>query len=290
MKKLLFVLSVFLLFSCSSTDKRSMADYTIRNQASSDLDLATKNILCARYSAAKKNLDSAYQKALSVDDSSLLCMIDFSYISYELSQGTDEQAVQKAKDHLAEAKWFASVSGLESLKEIARLYEARILLAENDFAKALSIAEENPKVLEKDYYYKAFRERLKGDIYKARKNYDSAEDAYKKAIELHTKNRYLVEIGLDWYKLAQVNSLKGDKNKAIESMENAIKYDRDAENSVALGLDYHAYGLILVKGKPSKEEIQKALKSWEYSNRIFDAADLPDYKEMNDSKIEQYSN
>ena len=54
-------------------------------------------------------------------------------------------------------------------------------------------------------------------------------------------------------------------------MEQAIFYDRAAENSLALGTDYYAVGLILTKGQPDSEEKERARQAFTHSAEIFTA-------------------
>lgn len=88
------------------------------------------------------------------------------------------------------------------------------------------------------------------------------------AAENHTKSRYIYEIGLDWYNAARTSSLFGDKSGDISSIENALKYDRDAENSAAIPVDYLAYSKILLKENPSEEDVKKFKPLKELSERV----------------------
>jgi len=54
----------------------------------------------------------------------------------------------------------------------------------------------------------------------------------------------------------------------VSAIENALKYDRDAENSLALSLDYLAYSKILLKGEPTESEIKKAKELENISEKI----------------------
>ena len=56
-------------------------------------------------------------------------------------------------------------------------------------------------------------------------------------------------------------------------MEQAIFYDRAAENSLALGTDYYAVGLILAKGSPTPGEKERAVEAFTHSAEIFTAID-----------------
>ena len=62
-------------------------------------------------------------------------------------------------------------------------------------------------------------------------------------------------------------------------MEQAIYYDRAAENSLALGADYYAVGLILSKGSPTSGEKERAAEAFAHSADIYAAVNAEEYAE-----------
>ena len=102
-------------------------------------------------------------------------------------------------------------------------------------------------------------------------NYNSAILFYTKAAELHTKECYLAEIGLDWYQAARMYSLNGDKANALKALDSALKYDRDAENTTAIGSDYFAKALVLTKGNYIEAEKAQAKENAQWAKEIFTA-------------------
>ena len=94
--------------------------------------------------------------------------------------------------------------------------------------------------------------------------YDAAQKNFAEAARIHTNDRYLVEIGLDWYCLARAYSLGGKKSDAISAIQSALKYDKDAENTSGIASDYIAYSKILLKDNPTDEEkkLSEELALW----------------------------
>ena len=143
----------------------------------------------------------------------------------------------------------------------------------------MNTLEENKKNVKGDPYYEAQFVQVEGDVYKLQKNYVQADKSYTAAAKAFTDNRYLSEIGICWYKAAQVRSLGGNKDSALAAMEEAIFYDRAAENSLALGTDYYAVGLILTKGSPSSGEKERAIQAFSHSAEIFAAVNADELAE-----------
>lgn len=181
---------------------------------------------------------------------------------------------------LSEAKSFARRSSeKDALLDLCALYEVRVMLtrvrlsneknlSESEKRNLLEILTQCEKSVSKEPYYGGFLSRTRGDVYVSLSDFKNAEKSYLEAAQIHTKNRYLYEIALDWYGAARACSLGGDKSGAVNAIENALKYDRDAENSVALALDYLAYSKILLKGEPTESEIKKAKELENISEKI----------------------
>ena len=57
-------------------------------------------------------------------------------------------------------------------------------------------------------------------------------------------------------------------NDSTTAIQNAIKYDKDAENTIGIALDYKAYSKILLRGSPSEEEMILAAELHEWGEKI----------------------
>ena len=71
-------------------------------------------------------------------------------------------------------------------------------------------------------------------------------------------------------------------------MEQAIYYDRAAENSLALGTDYYATGLILTKGSATTSEKERAVAAFTHSAEIFTAVKEDELAKRSREAAEQY--
>lgn len=299
----LFILSAV---SCSSAPKRAMRITDTAGKAAERYELANTELLSGKVMSAGSHLEQAYELALSVDSTSLLCRIMLSRISQQLAikSGMKEQTTTAAESAASSSAVSVAASGtaapllvhlgtdvnslLESAREQAKrssskdmleavcnIYAARITISgitETDTAKLSSVQnllDGQEKNLGKEPYYLAYLYRTKGDAFALAKDYKKADEQYVKAADIHTKNRYLAEIGVDWYRASQVRSKNGDKTSALSAIETALKYDRDSENTMAIASDYYAYALILMKGTPAEEEKVRAQKAARWSSSVY---------------------
>lgn len=267
--------------ACSSAPKRPMIDSTIYNSTTTFLENANANILKGDYEKADFLLNEAHKNAMSIDNYDLLTSVTLARVSLYLS--FDPPAIEKAQESLEKAYSYAKFSDFsEKQTALCVLSEVRIATSNEqtaDFSNLLTKLDQNQSAVKGDPYNEAHFLTAKGDIYKLQKNYKNAEEAYSAAAKSFTDNRYLSEIGISWYKAAQARSLDGNKQGALQALDNAIYYDRLAENSLALGTDYYAKAIVLLKGSPSQKEKDEAAYSFEHSAEIFEAAGFTDLAE-----------
>ena len=280
MKKILILGAVLLLTACSSAPKRSMQVSTIYSTAYEMIESANACILSGDYDKAGFFLSAAENQAMSIDNYDLLT--DASLARCSLSLSVNPPDIETAERYVGFAQGFVKncvnpkkQQALVALNEV-RIETAKGNLDENanvNISALLNKLEDNKKDVKGDPYYEAQFTLAQGDAYKLKKDYVQADKSYTAAAKEFTDNRYLSEIGISWYKAAQARSLAGNKDDAIKAMEQAIFYDRAAENSLALGTDYYAVGLILAKGSPTPGEKERAVEAFTHSAEIFTAID-----------------
>lgn len=293
-KKILFAFLAFpLFFSCSSAPQRSMMITEKAELAYSRLDEANRNIIREDYDRAFSLLTDSYTLALAVDNVEVMCKTALSGIIFkiacpdfkiDLSDRSAEQSflVDSKEKILSNARKLtlrSNKSERNLLICLCDVYEARILFENEKNSSGGHISRENAasylkkldaakSTVSGEPYYYAYLFRTKGDICMASSLYDDAKENYEEASKIHIKNRYLIEIGMDWYCVARACSLGGKKKEAVEAIQNAIKYDKDAENTIGIALDYKAYSKILLRGSPSEEEMILAAELHEWGEKI----------------------
>ena len=280
MKKIynLWYLSILILIfftSCSSAPKRSMQISTIYSSASELIETANSAILTGDYEKATFFLTAAENQSMSIDNYDLLSAVALARCSLCLSYNPPKTDQAENQVNLAQSyvKNCADPKKQQSIVELNRIRVQIAKAAEEEttvnMQSLINTLEENKKGVKGDAYYEAQFIQTEGDVYKFCGKYSDADKAYSSAAKAFTDNRYLSEIGICWYKAAQSRSLAGNKEGALAAMEQAIYYDRAAENSMALGTDYYAVGLILLKGNPGNTDKQKAKDSFNHSADIF---------------------
>ena len=271
----ILVITLILLTACSSAPKRSMQVSTIYSSATEMIESANASILSGDYDKAGFFLSAAENQAMSIDNYDLLTAAALARCSLKLSLNPPElEEAQKYVDYAQ--KFVKNCSDPKKQQAIVNLSQVRVNVAQGISAGLISTLEENKKAVKGDAYYETQFIQVEGDVFKLEKDYIQADKAYTAAAKAFTDNRYLSEIGMCWYKAAQARSLAGNKDGALQAMEQAIYYDRAAENSIALGTDYYAAGLILSKGNATTSELERARDAFIHSAEIFTAINAND--------------
>jgi len=283
----IFVLLPQFFLSCSSAPKRIMLVTDTRDLSYSQLDGANLSLSEENYERAFNQLNSAYNLALSVDNTELLCKISLSAIilkincknlselipAINLKNSSEAKSflAQSKEEILQDAKKFASRSDeadKKFLSDLCVIYDVKIQLANDTGKNYASLLEGVKATVSKEPYYSAFLERTLGDVFMADEKYSDACLHYEEAAKIHTKNRYLLEIGTDYYSASRAYSQNGQKKEAVSAIKMALKYDKDAENTLGIVADYLAYSKILLKGNPTEEEKLLSAELLKWSEKI----------------------
>ena len=276
------VLLILLNTGCSSGPKRQMYINTIHNSCVDSIEAANACILNGNYSQAEELLLKARTQAVSIDNYDLLLSVSLTHVSLYLSY--NPPLIEKAKFYLEQANnLVGQTNKIEESELLCAMSEARILIADNqvkkNFKSIVDKMDDAKKVFKNKPYNHAQCDSILGDVYRLSGNYKEADKVYNEAAKLFTDNRYLSEIGITWYKIAQNHSQSGNIKKALEALNTAIYYDRCAENSMALGADYYIKAVILLKGSPSDANKNEAKKSLKHSAEIYNAANRSELAE-----------
>ena len=273
---------VFINAACSSGPKRAMFISTIHNSCVDSIEAANSCIINGNYSQAEELLIKAKSQAISIDNYNLLLSISLTHVSLYLSY--NPPAIDKAKLYLEQAySLIDNTNKREESELLCAMAEARILIAENDvknnYKTIVDKMDNAKKIFKNQPYNHAQCDSILGDVFRLSGNYKEADKIYNEAAKLFTDNRYLSEIGITWYKIAQNHSQSGNLKEALKALDTAIYYDRCAENSMALGADYYIKAVILLKGSPSDANKSEAKKSLKHSAEIYNAANRSELAE-----------
>jgi tetratricopeptide (TPR) repeat protein len=154
----------------------------------------------------------------------------------------------------ADAEWAAALSESEQAKDsmlaaASRLYMDRAALLSNqgsaqDIARK---ANDELSALKNDALYTALCYTVIALAEKTNNQASAAEKAVLSALQIHQKENYLELAAYDWYLIASIHSVSGNYTAALEALQNAIAFDRRAENTHGLGMDYIAQGDVYTK-------------------------------------------
>lgn len=255
------------LAACSSVPKRPVELFTIRNVAETQLDLANHEVDQGNFERALQMLDEVKRLAISVDDPSLLVRELLARGNILYYQGDESGAALLWEDARVEAEHTSEIE----LAAMARIYQERGRLLSGADAEEVRLAVNRElSVIKKDKLFIALGWTVIGLAEKENGRFVEAEAALKKALDIHEKGNYLEAAGSDWYLIASVRSVAGSYDAAIEALSYAIAFDRRAENSYGLGMNWRAAGDVYKKAG----DLAAAQNAYQRSLAIFKAISL----------------
>jgi len=246
MKKALFLrITIFAVFaalaaSCSSAPKNAGDIYHLRSLAEKELDLANREAGRGNFDLALSFLVECKRRAVLADDMSLT-------IRSCLSLGNVLFSVNRREEAFAE--WEQAIDLSQELKNsellsVSRIFNARGKLLSGG-ASAQAVLDEVTREasnIKSDNLYIALSWQVRGLALRGIRSFSQAEDAVKRSLDIHLKERYLENASYDWYLIASIRSLSGNAAGAISALEEAIALDRRIENSWGLAASWRAAG------------------------------------------------
>jgi tetratricopeptide (TPR) repeat protein len=232
------------LAACSSAPKNSGDVYDMRKDAEVQLEQGNRHAERGSYDTALVFINEARRLAVITDNSGLLIRSGISLGSVRFTLGAQSGA-QDAFEAWNKALDEAALAGNKELAAVCRVHIAWGKLLSpggKDAAQAIrdEVNRELPQI--KTGLYTAFAWTVIGLAEKELGRYAAAEDAVKKALAVHEKERSLELAANDWFMIASFRSLSGNSGGAIKALESAIEYDRRTENSWGLANDWQALG------------------------------------------------
>ncbi|MDR1399344.1 MAG: hypothetical protein LBJ41_05425 [Treponema sp.] len=264
--------------ACSSIPKRPVELFTVRNMTETQLDLANHEVDQGNFERALQMLDEAKRLAISVDDPSLLVREMLARGNVVYYQGDEAGATLLWEDARAEAEYAGEIE----LAAMARIYLERGRLLSGADAEQVRLAVSRElSVIKKDKLFIAVGWTVIGLAEKENSRFVEAEIALKKALDIHQKGNYLEAAGGDWYLIASVRSVAGNYAATIEALSSAIIFDRRAENSYGLGMDWRAAGDVYKKAG----DIVSARNAYQRSLSIFKAISLEEEAAASETRL-----
>jgi tetratricopeptide (TPR) repeat protein len=234
-------LSVLLVsVSCSTAPNNPGDVYNLRSQTEDVLEAANKDAGRGNFENALLLLDECKRKAILADAPSLIIRSCLSRGNALLALGRTDEAFAEWEYAVGEAQRF----GNAELLSVSKIYRARGNLVSGRAGARAVLDEVNRESvnIKTDRLYLAFSWEVKGLALRSLASYREAEDAVKRSLEIHERDRYLENASYDWYIIASIRSLAGDTTGALAALDASIALDRRIENSWGLAASWRARG------------------------------------------------
>ena len=272
---------VVLFASCSTAPKRPPEVFVIQSMADTLIGQANKEADQGNFDEALMFLNEAWRLAVTTDRPALRIRVNLARASTLYSLGR----VSEAEDIWRSAEAEATFGGEQLLASACRVYRARSLLLDGkaDPEETLALIYTEQPNFKNDRLLLAVSWTVKGMAEKELGRYAEAEKSVHNALAIHTKENYLEQAGYDWYLIASIRSVSGNYRGGIQALYRALHYDRRAENTFGLAMDWAALGDVYRK----LENENSASRSYRRSAEIFRAMDKQDYAREVESRIKQ---
>jgi len=277
------VILLFLILSgCSTAPKNPGEISTLRRQAESLLETGNMHTNRGDFTPAMISLEGALKLSLAADDPSLRLRSNLSFGNLLLKMDQKE----KAQEYWAQA--------LEESKQIDNTELAAVCRIHIAFGK-ISISDDKNQIrplkdeinrdlplIKKDTQYIALTHSIIAQTEIKLENYTEAENAAKRSLAIHEKEKNFELAAYSWFLIALSRSRAGNLNGAVEALNKAIEFDRRVENSWGLASNWRALGDVYKR--LGKREDSRA--AYQRSAEIFRAIDNEETADEVISRIE----
>jgi tetratricopeptide (TPR) repeat protein len=256
---------MFFSVSCSSAPKTAEDVYEMRSRTEKELKMGGREASMGNFEGALLILRECKRKAVLTDDSSLMIRCGLSLGNVLYSLGMTDEAFAEWDQAVAEAQKM----GNSELLSFSRIFRARGNLVSGR-ASAQSVLDEVNREsanIKNDRLYIAFCWQVKGLALRSLGSYREAEDALRRSLEIHEREKYLENVSYDWYTIASVRSLAGNIQGALQALETSIAIDRRIENSWGLASSWRAMGDVYRRAG----RMEEALEAYNRARAIYSA-------------------
>jgi tetratricopeptide (TPR) repeat protein len=258
-----FVILCAFMASCSSVPKRPAEVFVLQTMTETQLQLANTEADRGNYTEALSLLTEAWRMAVSTDRPALRVRVNLARGNVLFYLGRR----QEAEDLWKTAQEEAETAGDGVLAAACRIYRQRSALgADSSGAEGvLAAIQAELGNVKSDKLFTALAWTVIGLAEKELDRFESAEKSIRNALSIHEDGRYLEQAAYDWYLIASVRSVAENYQGALDALDAALGFDRRAENTFALGMDWTARGDVLRKMGAEDE----AVAAWRRAAEIF---------------------
>jgi tetratricopeptide (TPR) repeat protein len=272
-------LALAFFVSCSSAPKRPAEVFVIQTMTETQLEIANQEADRGNFTVALPLLEEAWRLAVSTDRPNLRVRVAISRANtlFYLGRQAEAQAMWQSAEEEATAAGDAPLAGA------CRIYQNRSRLTGDAeiAADVLAKTEADYKIVKSDKLFAALAWTVIGLAQKDLEQFETAEKSILNALDIHEDDNYLEHAGYDWYLIGSVRSVAGNFAGAQTALDNALGFDRRAENTFALGMDWAAKGDVFKK----TGDDESAVYAWSRAAEIFRTLALEDQAREVESRI-----
>jgi len=259
------VVILLLTVSCSTKPKNPGDVVTIRMRTEREMATGNREAGRGNFQDALAILQECRRKAVLVDDTSLVIRSGLSMGNVLFSLGRVDEAFAAWEQAVA----LAEKEGDKELLSVSRVFYARGKLISGRATAQAVLDEVNREAnnIKTDNLYIAFSWQVRGLALRELRSYRDGENAVRRSLDIHEKERYLENASYDWYLIASIRSLSGNAAGALQALEASIALDRRVENSWGLAASWRAMGDVHRKAGNNSE----AAEAYQRARAIFAA-------------------
>jgi tetratricopeptide (TPR) repeat protein len=255
--------------------------FVLQTMTETQLQLANTEADRGNYAEALSLLAEAWRLAVSTDRPALRIRVSISRGNVLFYLGRR----QEAEELWGEAQKEAEAADDKVLAAVCRIYRQRSALGAAAAEETLAAVRAELPNVKSDKLFTALAWTVIGLAEKELGLFGDAEKSIRNALSIHESGRYLEQAGYDWYLIASVRSVAENYRGALDALDAALGFDRRAENTFALGMDWIARGDVLRK----MGEEDEAVTAWRRAADIFRSLFLEEQALAAESRIDPQS-
>jgi tetratricopeptide (TPR) repeat protein len=264
--RVIFSIMLTLILACCSSSPNDPGDvFDLRARTEREMEFGNREAGRGNFESAFQILFECKRKAILTDDASLMIRSSLSLGNVLFSLGRAGEAYMEWEQAVA----LAEKHGDRELISVSRVFYARGRLVSGS-SSAQSVLDEVTREavnIKTDNLYIAFSWQVRGLALRELRSFREAEDAVRRSLDIHEKERYLENASYDWYLIASIRSLAGNTQGALQALDASLALDRRVENSWGIAATWRAIGDVHRKSGNDSE----AVEAYQRARAIYDA-------------------
>jgi tetratricopeptide (TPR) repeat protein len=228
------------LISCSTSPKNPEDVDVLRLQGEQWLKSGNSLAGQGSFETALTILTETKRNAILTDDLSLIIRVCLSRGNVFFSLGRTNEAFEEWNQAVTEAQ----LLGDRELLAVSKIYLARGNLISGRSAPQTVLDEvvRESANIRTNRLFIAFSWQVRGLALRSMGSYSEAEEAFRRSLAIHERDKHLENASYDWFTIASIRSRSGNIQGALQALETSINIDRRIENSWGIAASYRAMG------------------------------------------------